>query len=343
MALNAVTAEHEGGAAKLDADAAIAIFLARGAGAPRDGTTNTLAKQYNITMKAVRDVWNLRTWHKKTMPYWSHSDYVKYLAMRLCGHCKRKGVTSLTSACRKCAQPPRRRGRPSSRCAPQSSSAAASTLRGPAQLAQPEGHGYRSTMCGSEQTFDFSIPTMTPTSTFGCGAPQSSSAAASVLRGPAQTEGHGHRDAMCGSDQTFDFSIPTMTPTSTFGCGAMNVTVAHSHAHGFSESESIDLSNDQVFSAIDLYMDQMFSQVITSSYPLPISSSEAGAPHESYSEKEMTGPLLTRDASAPAERQFPSARYEALVARVKVDSDLPGNYTLHCDPAETLWGQDFFN
>ena len=52
MALNAVTAEHEGGAAKLDADAAIAIFLARGAGAPRDGTTNTLAKQYNITMKA---------------------------------------------------------------------------------------------------------------------------------------------------------------------------------------------------------------------------------------------------------------------------------------------------
>ena len=114
-------------------------------------------------------------------------------------------------------------------------------------------------------------------------------------------------------------------------------------AHGFSESESIDLSNDQVFSAIDLYMDQMFSQVITSSYPLPISSSEAGAPHESYSEKEMTGPLLTRDASAPAERQFPSARYEALVARVKVDSDLPGNYTLRCDPAETLWGQDFFN
>ena len=113
-------------------------------------------------------------------------------------------------------------------------------------------------------------------------------------------------------------------------------------AHGVT-AESIDLSNDQVFSAIDLYMDQMFSQVITSSYPLPISSSEAGAPHENYSEKEMTGPLLTRDASAPAERQFPSARYEALVARVKVDSDLPGNYTLHCDPAETLWGQDFFN
>ena len=82
---------------------------------------------------------------------------------------------------------------------------------------------------------------------------------------------------MCGSDQTFDFSIPTMTPTSTFGCGAMNVTVAHSHAHGFSESESIDLSNDQVFSAIDLYMDQMFSQVITSSYPLPISSSSSEA------------------------------------------------------------------
>jgi hypothetical protein len=35
---------------------------------PRDGTTRALVKQYNITIKGVRDVWNLRTWTWNTMP-----------------------------------------------------------------------------------------------------------------------------------------------------------------------------------------------------------------------------------------------------------------------------------
>ena len=44
----------------LDQEAAIAIYLAKASRTPRDSTSATLATRYNITMKAVRDVWNLR-------------------------------------------------------------------------------------------------------------------------------------------------------------------------------------------------------------------------------------------------------------------------------------------
>jgi hypothetical protein len=99
-----------GSASTLDAEAAIKVYLAKASCSPRDGTTAALAKQYNITMKAVRDVWNLRTWTWSTMPYWTYSDQKKFLRQHLCIHCRIKGVTSLASACKTCATP-RRRGR----------------------------------------------------------------------------------------------------------------------------------------------------------------------------------------------------------------------------------------
>jgi hypothetical protein len=79
---------------------------------PRDQTSSILAAQYGITMKAVRDIWNLRTWAWTTMPFWTQSDHDQFLRKHLCEKCRRDGVQSISSACSRCAMP-RRRGRPS--------------------------------------------------------------------------------------------------------------------------------------------------------------------------------------------------------------------------------------
>ena len=82
----------------LTAHDAIDIYLAKASRSARDSLTSVLSKRYNITMKAVRDVWNLRTWKWTTMPYWTRSDLAKFLRKHLCTQCQRKGVTSLASA-----------------------------------------------------------------------------------------------------------------------------------------------------------------------------------------------------------------------------------------------------
>ena len=105
--------------ATLDGEAAIAIYLAKAARTPRDSTSSLLAAQYKVTMKAVRDVWNLRTWVWTTMPYWTRSDKEKFLRKHLCTKCRSRGVRSLLSACKDCAGP-RRRGRPTLRQPPSS-------------------------------------------------------------------------------------------------------------------------------------------------------------------------------------------------------------------------------
>ena len=83
----------------LTAHDAIDIYLAKASRSARDSLTSVLSKRYNITMKAVRDVWNLRTWAWATMPFWTRSDLEKFLRKHLCAQCKTNGVTSLASAC----------------------------------------------------------------------------------------------------------------------------------------------------------------------------------------------------------------------------------------------------
>ena len=78
---------------------------------PRDSTSAVLAEHYGITMKAVRDIWNLRTWTSATMPYWTSADHSRYLRKHLCKSCQRNGVKSFAAACNACSKP-RRRGRP---------------------------------------------------------------------------------------------------------------------------------------------------------------------------------------------------------------------------------------
>ena len=48
-------------------------------GRMRDGLAASLSAKYKITERAVRDIWNLRTWTWKTMPYWTKSDHELYL------------------------------------------------------------------------------------------------------------------------------------------------------------------------------------------------------------------------------------------------------------------------
>jgi len=298
----------------LTAHDAIDIYLAKASRSARDSSTSVLSKRYNITMKAVRDVWNLRTWAWATMPYWMRSDLAKFLRKHLCTQCQRKGVTSLASACKDCAKP-RRRGRPCLRsvfCASLRSDTA-----DPSLATRTNAHGQQS-MQTSQQTrpspwhdratiaypvTHHSVPTVQVSheddvdnwlrqadlhtnvgmqAWDGWTPPVTTSVASKAL----SIKDHAFAPA-AGTAEVAGWTPVTNTHMHTYVHmkGTSSVTVQRLRipawnelsAHGFSESESIDLSNDQVFSAIDLYMDQMFSQVITSSYPLPISSSSSEA------------------------------------------------------------------
>jgi len=121
--------------ATLDKEAAITIYLTKAWRTPRDSTSSELAARYNITMKAVRDVWNLRTWTWVTMPYWTRGDWARFLRKHLCAECRQKGVRSLEEACNSCVKP-RRRGRPM-----QAALVNAAGCRGAARAARPDAAG----------------------------------------------------------------------------------------------------------------------------------------------------------------------------------------------------------
>jgi hypothetical protein len=62
------------GNATIDADIAVAIFRAKLCARRRDGTAAGLAEAHGITQKAVREIWNLKTWAEVTSPYWTTKD-----------------------------------------------------------------------------------------------------------------------------------------------------------------------------------------------------------------------------------------------------------------------------
>jgi len=66
------------GVCTLSSNEAVRIFLAAKHGrTKRDRLALRLAHDFGITPKAVRDIWNLRTWARTTKPYWSPSDFLK--------------------------------------------------------------------------------------------------------------------------------------------------------------------------------------------------------------------------------------------------------------------------
>mgnify|MGYP000716238682 CR=1 FL=1 len=110
----------------INASQAIEIFLAKARRKARDPASRMLAEEYGISMKAVRDIWNFRTWKWETMPYWSQKDLHDFLSKHLCTGCRLKGVCSLQEACGSCASGSPTSGSSSSR---EQSHAAGSALR----------------------------------------------------------------------------------------------------------------------------------------------------------------------------------------------------------------------
>jgi hypothetical protein len=95
----------------LDADGAMHIFRMKVEHRPRDELSDSLGKQYGITAKAVRDIWNLRTWMNTTKHLWTPEDHARFLQKKLCADCRNKSVQMLSEACEKCRQRPTK-GRP---------------------------------------------------------------------------------------------------------------------------------------------------------------------------------------------------------------------------------------
>jgi hypothetical protein len=60
--------------AVLGPDAVISIFRAKNEGGVRDGLVADLADRHGITQRAIRDIWNLRTWADTTRPFWTLAD-----------------------------------------------------------------------------------------------------------------------------------------------------------------------------------------------------------------------------------------------------------------------------
>jgi hypothetical protein len=63
-----------------------------------------LAGHYGITAKAIRDVWNHRTWVRATVSLWTVEDKKKYVSKKLCSACCDAGVSLVksTAACTTC-------------------------------------------------------------------------------------------------------------------------------------------------------------------------------------------------------------------------------------------------
>ena len=70
---------------------AVAIFLAQRSKSTRDGLATRLAKEHGISLKAVYDIWNMRTWCRATRPHWTAAQEKKFMGLK-CAMPKRNPV-----------------------------------------------------------------------------------------------------------------------------------------------------------------------------------------------------------------------------------------------------------
>jgi hypothetical protein len=86
---------------------AVEIFKARDVNRKKqDKLCTRLSAQYGISTKAVRDIWNLRTWSHVTKPFWTSKDARRMLLSRLCVACKQNSaIGSIADACDECQAP----------------------------------------------------------------------------------------------------------------------------------------------------------------------------------------------------------------------------------------------
>jgi hypothetical protein len=85
-------------------EAAVAIFKARDENRQKqDKLATRLSVLHGISTKAVRDIWNLRTWSHVTKPFWTAKDSRRVLLSKLCAACKKKpAIASIEDACEAC-------------------------------------------------------------------------------------------------------------------------------------------------------------------------------------------------------------------------------------------------
>ena len=86
-------------------EAAVAIFKARDEHRKKqDKLATRLSSEYGISTKAVRDIWNLRTWSHVTKPFWTPKDFSRrMLHSKLCTACKKDpAIASIEDACEAC-------------------------------------------------------------------------------------------------------------------------------------------------------------------------------------------------------------------------------------------------
>ena len=78
------------GVCTITSNDAITIFnAAKHDRTKRNRLANQFAKEFGITPKAVRDIWNLRTWVQTTKPFWSPPDETNFLQRELRKNTKR--------------------------------------------------------------------------------------------------------------------------------------------------------------------------------------------------------------------------------------------------------------
>ena len=123
------------------------IFRAKANRVKRDSLSAELAAEFGITSKAVRDIWNMRTWTWTTLPYWTQADHDDFLPKHLCEERmvehKAGNVRVLSDACELCANPPPL-GRPAiDRTVPFGTEASAGAWAGAATATDP-AHPFQS-------------------------------------------------------------------------------------------------------------------------------------------------------------------------------------------------------
>jgi len=80
---------------------AIEIFRARDRLGPGD-TAILLAERFGVSVRAVQDIWNLRTWAKSTMGLWTAADVGTVVRRKLCESCRGAELNSIDDACGAC-------------------------------------------------------------------------------------------------------------------------------------------------------------------------------------------------------------------------------------------------
>ena len=63
-----------------------------------------LGKRYGVTSKAIRDIWNRRSWAWATRVHWTLRERQEELKEVLCKDCRARGVLRIEEACATCTE-----------------------------------------------------------------------------------------------------------------------------------------------------------------------------------------------------------------------------------------------